>query len=203
MTLPNTFGPQKNIVVLAVVRDVVPPSLDVLPRLAPTNNQQQSMITARLLRRVRVRIKTKKQCGSESHSPWLCLTGRGRRPSERSRGNPGGRQGSTPGGACVAVGVLGLRDDRPSSPVLWGYGLACSPNDPLCPQLASGKINFDVLLATPDMLPALKKFGRDLGPRMPSLKRGASWPPLASPLPSRHCVASHARVRPVAQSMSM
>eukprot|EP00038_Savillea_parva_P031973 m.92431 g.92431 ORF g.92431 m.92431 type:complete len:336 (+) comp9957_c0_seq2:52-1059(+) len=42
----------------------------------------------------------------------------------------------------------------------------------ILPDLARGKIAFDVLLATPEFLNATKKFGRDLGPKMPSVKRG-------------------------------
>jgi large subunit ribosomal protein L1 len=41
-------------------------------------------------------------------------------------------------------------------------------------QISQGKINFDLLISTPDMIPKLAKFGRLLGPKglMPSLRSG-------------------------------
>ena len=47
-------------------------------------------------------------------------------------------------------------------------------NDDLVQQISSGKINFDLLIATPDMMPVIGKIGKILGPKglMPNPKLG-------------------------------
>eukprot|EP00040_Diaphanoeca_grandis_P000829 m.16585 g.16585 ORF g.16585 m.16585 type:complete len:299 (+) comp11116_c0_seq1:199-1095(+) len=70
----------------------------------------------------------------------------------------------------VSKRVVVLSNENPD--VLGIAGAAAIGDVNIVPQIVDGTLAFDVLLATPDIVGELKRFGRGLGRNMPSLKRG-------------------------------
>lgn len=74
-------------------------------------------------------------------------------------------------GRSVRIGVL-VSDDQIQT--AQNAGADVFGSDDLIQDISNGILNFDLLIATPDMMPKLSKLGRVLGPKglMPSLKSG-------------------------------
>ena len=74
-------------------------------------------------------------------------------------------------GKKIRIGVI-AQGDKVSEALVAGADLAGS--DELIQDILKGIINFDRLIATPDMMPSIAKLGKILGPRglMPSPKSG-------------------------------
>lgn len=74
-------------------------------------------------------------------------------------------------GKILRVAVF-TESENVSSALQWGANIAGS--DDLLEEINSGKLNFDVLITTPNLIPKLAKLGKILGPKslMPSQKSG-------------------------------
>ncbi len=81
-------------------------------------------------------------------------------------------------GKKVTIAVLAEADDAAAA---LKAGADIAGSDDLMAQLDKGLINFDVLIATPAMMPKLGKYARVLGPKglMPSPKSGTVTPDVA------------------------
>eukprot|EP00041_Stephanoeca_diplocostata_P012491 m.209332 g.209332 ORF g.209332 m.209332 type:complete len:320 (-) comp18976_c0_seq1:374-1333(-) len=73
--------------------------------------------------------------------------------------------------AAKRIAVLATGEDADAASAA---GAAVVGDQDLLPKLASGEVAFDVLLSTIPLLQPAKKFGRQLGRAMPSVKRGTA-----------------------------
>jgi large subunit ribosomal protein L1 len=80
-----------------------------------------------------------------------------------------------PAGNGKKIRIAALTDD-PKTALAAGADIA--GNDELLQQIDKGELNFDILIATPALMPKLGKYAKSLGPKglMPNPKRGTVTP---------------------------
>ena len=86
-----------------------------------------------------------------------------------------------PNGTGKDVRIIVITDDENVSPVLEAGAIECGLDD-LLKKISDGWLDFDLVIATPKVMPKLGKLGRVLGARglMPSPKSGTVTPDVVS-----------------------